>query len=352
MGVAYRALTADGVKMDTVRRTIGPVKGWLKRLPRYRAPRAARPGLRAPLRLLRWRPPRSSTLLTLALRRVARRAERGSSDSSEAERASATAFAWVLRGHGSLRLGARPARGRASVCVAVVLRARAHAGRCSASHYYDGVPVGLTVLGARLSVELLNADLELMNLRTPSDDRLVTVVKLEAISPRSQRRAQLADAYPAAAYPSGAPTSLRVFLSRMRAIDNGLRAVKPPECFKQCEHAACARMFVASPRRGGGSVGEYMAALGCPSEEAGFERRFCSRACAHGWRLGPHARRPAAARRARVPRAAPRARGVWRARAPPSSRPRSRVTVPSKKTHLRGLRRSASPRWTARRCAN
>ena len=246
-------------------------------------------------------------LLTLALRRVADALERGSSDSSEAERSERDAFAWVLHVGTVLCASARDLLAAEPLYVSLLYYERVRTRRCSASHYYDGVPVGLTVLGARPSVELPNSDLELLEPAHAVDDRLVTVVKLEAISPRSQRRAQLADAYPAAAYPSGAPTSLRVFLSRMRAIDNGLRAVKPPECFKQCEHAACARMFVASSRRGGGSVDEYMAALGCPNEEAGFERRFCSRACAQGWRLdraraAPPLRRATSLRRERSSR--------------------------------------------------
>ena len=231
-------------------------------------------------------------LCRACVEQAAEAVRRCSDGTSEAERARRNAWAWVLHVAPLVNREARDVIRQEALYPYLVWYERTRLHWCASTWFLDGLPDRLVVFGEASPVTMPTADLDKLDVHHVVDDRLLTIVKLEGINPDSDRAAQLAAAYPVGDMPPDAPISVRVFAYRARAMNNGMRDVKPPHMFPQCGNAACSRLFMAEPRRRGENSHAYMLALGQPCESDHLQHRFCCRACARDWcmqrdRAGP-----------------------------------------------------------------
>ena len=153
--------------------------------------------------------------------------------------------------------------------------------------FLDECPATVAVFGVSASVTLPVGNFQQLGFDDVLADRKETISKLEgkAITPQTLR--QLDAAHQTPDLPAALPRSVRIFMSRLRAVHVGLRAAKPASEFAQCQHARCNRFFYA-----GSAVASTW--LSSPEETyacrvgglASFDadrRRFCSRVCARQW---------------------------------------------------------------------
>lgn len=180
---------------------------------------------------------------------------------------------------------------------AVMYYERTRSGASGSGHFLEGLPSGLSLFSGQTAVTLADDDLRKLRLRDIVCDRMKTVASLELFTNTNPRYVKLAADYALPDVPAGLPGRIHVFVTRMRAICQGLRRVKPEAHFRQCRNCACNRLFYAgspvetgqaypvgaSPRSpAGGSVFWDMAA-GEP-EISDNQRDFCTYACLQEWK--------------------------------------------------------------------
>lgn len=179
-------------------------------------------------------------------------------------------------------------------CPSVLYYERTRLG-ASSGHFLEGLPVGLSLFTGYTAVTLLDEDLHKLRVRDVTCDRLKTVSTLETFGNSNERYLKMASDYMLPEVPAGLPGRIHIFVSRMRAICQGLRRVKPASHFRQCRNCACNRVFYvgspvessaafpASPHSPEGSSVFWNMAAGEP-EISDNQRDFCTYACAREWK--------------------------------------------------------------------
>lgn len=156
--------------------------------------------------------------------------------------------------------------------------------------FFDGVPANVLLVGIQSSICLPDEVLHRMSSANAALDRGVTMGKLDALDPRSEQAMQLSIAHSAPDLPPTLPMQVRIFVSRARAVNNGMRKVHATRPFRQCENSLCCRLFCgpdvqsrSDETRHRAHTVPYLAALGLESHEAALQSRFCCEACAKEW---------------------------------------------------------------------
>ncbi len=219
----------------------------------------------------------------------------GDRDVVEERVAERDAWAWFLHVCGVLCRESATICSKEPLYPLLVWYERTRLRLCDHQFFLDLLPQGVAVLGMPSPVGLPAADLEKLKRHHASEDRVTTLVKLEEMDPTSTRRTQLSLAHVQTDLPARTPESVRIFFSRVRGVNNGLRSAKSPTEWAQCENAACQRSFfsgvAASSTQGHreGGLGAYTPTQhychnlrvewpdDCP------HLRFCSRACFHNY---------------------------------------------------------------------
>jgi hypothetical protein len=154
--------------------------------------------------------------------------------------------------------------------------------------FLDGCPASVAVFGVPASVTLPVSDFHQLGFDDALADRKETISKLEGKAVTRQTLGQLDAAHQTPDLPAALPRSVRIFMSRLRAVHVGLRAAKPASEFAQCQHAQCNRFFysgsaVASAWLPPSPNETYACRVGGVASFDADRRRFCSRVCARQW---------------------------------------------------------------------
>ena len=188
---------------------------------------------------------------------------------------------------------------------AVMFYERTRLGAAASGHFLEGLAAGLPLFTGNTAVVLQDDDLRKLRLRDVVADRIKTVSNLEILSNDSERLQSLIQSYSLSDLPPGLPGRIHVFVSRMRAICQGLKRVKPESSFQQCRNCECNRRFyMGTPTElgaaaavnmsgrpnlscGAGSVdpldGYWETAAG-EAEVKHEQREFCTWSCCMQWR--------------------------------------------------------------------
>ena len=163
-------------------------------------------------------------------------------------------------------------------------------GLCGNAFFFDGVPASVVLLGVQSSICLSDEVLHRMSIEDAVQDRVSTMQKLTALDPRSDQAQKLSAAHQAPDLPPDLPMQVRIFVSRARAVNNGIRNVHANQPYRQCENAQCCRMFCTPSTqaardelRNRAHPVPYLAALGLERRDAALRSRFCCEACAREW---------------------------------------------------------------------
>ena len=189
---------------------------------------------------------------------------------------------------------------------AVMFYERTRLGAAASGHFLEGLAVGLPLFTGTTAVALQDDDLRKLRLRDVVADRIKTVSNLEILSNGSDRLQKLIEDYTLTDLPPELPGRIHVFISRMRAICQGLQRVKPETSFQQCKNCECNRRFyMGAPTEAGPSVAmSGHPNLGCGKEKSGSidpvdgywdtaagepevkheQREFCTWSCCMQWR--------------------------------------------------------------------
>lgn len=183
---------------------------------------------------------------------------------------------------------------------AIMFYERTRLGAANSGHFLEGLGAGLPLFSGETAVALREQDLRDLKLRSVVADRIRTVNNLEELANGGEKLAGLVRDFTLTDIPRGVPPRVHVFLSRMRAICQGLQRVKPATHFKQCRNCECNRCFYAgAPNEtvestvlpatrpvaiSDGVTGQYwdMVAGGA---EVGFQQgEFCTWSCYVQWK--------------------------------------------------------------------
>jgi hypothetical protein len=170
---------------------------------------------------------------------------------------------------------------------------RTRLGVAHSGHFLEGLPAGLPLFSGERGMEMPAADLANLHLRDVLADKARTVANLEKMQTGSARMQGLLRNNLLSDLPPGLPGRVHIFVSRMRAVCQGLAAVKPASEFAQCKNCECSRLFyVGSPQaarppaEAGGDAAEcaayWVQAAGVGKARCS-QRQFCTWACCEQW---------------------------------------------------------------------
>ena len=125
---------------------------------------------------------------------------------------------------------------------AVMYYERTRLGATNSGHFLEALPAGLTIFSGVTNLQLRDDDLAKLKLRDVINDRQKTINNLEALSSGSNNLKRLVSDYRLADAAAGLPGRVHVYISRQRAICQGLQRVKPVTHFKQCKNGECSRL--------------------------------------------------------------------------------------------------------------
>ena len=97
-------------------------------------------------------------------------------------------------------------------------------GAAKSGHFLEALPPGLPLFSGHTEVELKDEDLRKLKLRDVVADRIRTVVNLENLENKNERLQGLIRDYTLPDVAPNLPGRVHVFISRMRAICQGLAA--------------------------------------------------------------------------------------------------------------------------------
>lgn len=132
---------------------------------------------------------------------------------------------------------------------AVIFYERTRRRRCNKPYFLDGLPRSLPVFGAPVALEFPAASMNALTYDDVILERTNTIEKLETMGQGSVKRKSLAeslDKLPDLA--RNVPVPVRLFISRVRSMCQGIRRVKPASYFQQCGNAQCCRFFYRGER--------------------------------------------------------------------------------------------------------
>ena len=176
----------------------------------------------------------------------------------------------------------------------VIWYERTRLGWVNRTYFLDGAPAALALFGAPIALEFPVTQMRDLLYDDVVDERVQTIVKLEAMPPGCAKRVQLASSLDQ--LPDMAPTvpqPVRFFVSRARSMCHGLRAAKSPTYFSQCQNDMCARIFYKGERPY--SEFGYPACSIANEDEPYWQacaprpaydtntKRFCSAVCGRQW---------------------------------------------------------------------
>lgn len=182
----------------------------------------------------------------------------------------------------------------------VLFYERTRLGVALSGHFLEGLAPGLSLFSGHTAVSLLDSDLQKLRLRDVVADRIKTVASLEQFFNTSPKYITMASEYMLSDVPADLPGRIHMFISRMRAISQGLRRVKPSSHFSQCKNCACGRLFYcgsplelpsmqpSAPPRSPVGLECYRSmasgASGFGSTASHDQSSFCTWACLKEWR--------------------------------------------------------------------
>ena len=176
----------------------------------------------------------------------------------------------------------------------VIWYERTRLGWVNRTYFLDGAPAALALFGAPIALEFPVTQMRDLLYDDVVDERMQTIVKLEAMPAGSAKRIQLAsslDQLPD--MPPAVPQPVRFFVSRARSMCHGLRAAKSPTHFSQCQNDMCCRLFYKGERPY--SEFGYPVCSIADEDESYWQacaprpaydtnpKRFCSAACGRQW---------------------------------------------------------------------
>ena len=191
---------------------------------------------------------------------------------------------------------------------AVMFYERTRLGAAASGHFLEGLATGLPLFTGATAVVLKDEDIKKLRLRDVVADRIKTVSSLELLKNDSERLQKLVEDYTLSDLPPGLPGRIHVFISRMRAICQGLQRVKPETSFKQCKNCECNRKFYmgtptelgpelklygkpnlscgsnANGNHGHSSTDAYWDLAAGEPELRHEQREFCTWSCCMQWR--------------------------------------------------------------------
>lgn len=160
--------------------------------------------------------------------------------------------------------------------------------------FLDGLPTGMPMFGAPVAIEFPVERMRDLLYEDVVRERGHTILKLEGMPLGSKKRLDLAaslDKLPDISLQ--VPQTVRMFISRVRSMCHGLRAVRTSRSFAQCHNAQCNRLFFLGERGCDHSqhpIGLLNVAIGsraywsaCAPMPEYATHRFCTRACEHQW---------------------------------------------------------------------
>lgn len=178
--------------------------------------------------------------------------------------------------------------------VVLVAYERTRLGGAARSGYFlDGIGRGLSLFSGPTPVVLQPATLRHLTYREVLADRVNTIERLERLNAKDltllEHEHHLDD------LPARLPARLHIFVSRARAVAQGLERVKPAAQFKACANRRCGRRFFTCPyvggdtsraapqRAAGAAEPSYWALLSTTDKPEHPPRRFCTQGCYNEW---------------------------------------------------------------------
>lgn len=144
--------------------------------------------------------------------------------------------------------------------MAMLFYERTRLGCMSTGYFLEGCPAGLPLFSGECLPYVPNpadqsrGDLTWIRLRDVVSDRLQTIGKLEALPPTSKRRLRLYEQHQINDLHDNVPPPVRVFISRVRSICQGLMNEREPKQFRQCQNRCCNRLFFVGSHLDSNSV--------------------------------------------------------------------------------------------------
>jgi hypothetical protein len=181
---------------------------------------------------------------------------------------------------------------------AIMFYERTRLGAANSGHFLEGLGAGLPLFSGETAVALREQDLRNLKLRSVVADRIRTVDNLEELANGGEKLQGLVRDFTLTDIPPGVPPRVHVFLSRMRAICQGLQRVKPATHFKQCRNCECMRCFYAGapnetvagssaaavPTLSDGATGQYWDMVAGGAEVEFQQGEFCTWSCYVQWK--------------------------------------------------------------------
>lgn len=159
--------------------------------------------------------------------------------------------------------------------------------------FLEGLPKGLPLFGAPVALQLPVAKCRELNVRDVQNERTRTVLKIDGMADamRLQSLAEQLDNLPDLS--PLVPQRVRIFVSRMRSLCNGVREARSCTEFSQCANARCNRFFFAGvevphvsmpAELCDASIHRYWQSCGggIPLYKDSIQR-FCTSACSIEW---------------------------------------------------------------------
>tara|TARA_Y100000817_G_scaffold271347_1_gene229916 strand:- start:9461 stop:10747 length:1287 start_codon:yes stop_codon:yes gene_type:complete len=189
----------------------------------------------------------------------------------------------------------------------VLFYERVRLGCTSSGYFLEGCPAKLNMFSGSCTVHVPDEDIVRLRLRDVLGDRLATIAKVESMGQHSSKRSRVVSNHKIEDLPTAVPGVVCVFISRMRAICQGLQRVKPQNVFHQCDNCECNRLFYvgqpfevaqASSAAAPWSRGLYENEWNSDDEpddywqlaqgdkqqtRTAYNRRFCSVICRYQW---------------------------------------------------------------------
>ena len=179
---------------------------------------------------------------------------------------------------------------------------RVRMGASNSGFFLEAMGRGLPLFTGHVPVPLLPAQVRSTTYRDVVADRVRTITRLESPEMRDIRLANLVTQHRCNDVPHSVPGRIHVFVSRARALAQGLAAVKPEQQFAQCRNRCCNRRFFVSTERGDDATAADASGSGASLSHADvgestyweltssaplamhLPASFCTWACSHEWR--------------------------------------------------------------------